>query len=66
MVGWGGVRGVIASHPVSHGLGGGRGVSVIVLKELDRDCWSHSPYHGVQDGGCCGGARGRGRGAREA
>jgi hypothetical protein len=42
----------------------GGGVSVIVLKELSRECWSHSPVHGVQDGGCGGGARGRGRGQR--
>jgi hypothetical protein len=50
----------------------GGGVIVMVLKELARDCWSHSPVHEIQDGYttgrvnnvCCGKAQGKGKGGR--
>jgi hypothetical protein len=32
----------------------------MVLKELARNCLSHSPVHGFLDGDCYDGARGRG------
>jgi hypothetical protein len=35
-----------ANHSVSEGDDS----SVIMLKELDNDCWSHEPCRGVQDG----------------
>ena len=53
-----------APESATQSVTGVGGVSAIVLKEPARDCGSHSPDHGVQDDGCCCGARGRGSGAR--
>jgi hypothetical protein len=45
-------------------MGGGGGLSAMVLKVLPRDCGSHSLDHGVLDGDCYGGARGKSWGTR--
>jgi hypothetical protein len=57
------VGGIGVSHPIVHGWRGG-GLSAMVLKVLPRDCGSHSLDHGVLDGDCYGGARGKSWGTR--
>jgi hypothetical protein len=53
--------GVVWLEASESATGGGLGgVSSMVLKELARDCGSHSPDHGEQDCGWGGGVRGRG------
>jgi hypothetical protein len=48
------------THQSPQSVTDGGGVSAMVLKELARNCLSHSPVHGFLDGDCYDGARGRG------
>jgi hypothetical protein len=46
---------IIWGVTVTHSVSEGSVWSIIVLKELTSDCWSHEPCQGVQDGeaACC-------------
>jgi hypothetical protein len=55
---------LVASESATQSVTNVRGAGAVELKELVRDCESHSANHDVEGGNCCGEACGTGRGAR--
>jgi hypothetical protein len=48
---------LVAPESVTQSVTGVGGADAVELRQLVRDCGSHSPNHGVKGDDCCGGGR---------